>query len=158
MLLHGHVYTAPAGLRGFDTDFMLQPSVAAAFYAQGYRFCVRYVRRCDAHLYDAANERPQKCDLTADEVVLVLEGDARRGPAAGRHGHVRTVHAAGSGDDAIVEEVRAQSAVLDGGIVVVTADRLLRRRVEALGATCRNPGWLLDRLARRQAGDGGRAP
>ena len=86
-------------------------------------------------------------DLPEDEIVLVLEGQARRGPHADREARLRTVHAEGSGDDAIVDEVRRQVAVGDGrGVVVVTADRQLRDRVEEAGASGRSPTWLLDRL------------
>jgi predicted RNA-binding protein with PIN domain len=82
-----------------------------------------------------------------DEIVLVLEGDARRGRRAGQEGHVRTVHAARSGDDAIVDEVHRQIAVEDGrGVTVVTADRALRDRVRSAGAGSRSPRWLLDQL------------
>ncbi|HEX2771926.1 MAG TPA: hypothetical protein VHN18_05780 [Micromonosporaceae bacterium] len=96
-------------------------------------------RRLHEHL--SATELPQ------DEVVLVLEGDARRGRRAGQEGHVRTVHAEGSGDDAIVDEVMRQVAVGDGrGVIVVTADRMLRDRVEAAGGSSRSPRWLLDQL------------
>ncbi len=72
-------------------------------------------------------------------VVLVLEGAARAGVAAGEEAGVTTVHAAGSGDDEIV----AQSGP---GAVVVTADRALRDRVRARGASVQGPRWLLDRL------------
>ena len=86
-------------------------------------------------------------DLLNDEIVLVLEGDARRGRPVGAEGKVRTVHAEGSGDDAIVDEVMTQAAVGDGRVVVViTADRVLRDRVEAAGATSKSPGWLLNHL------------
>ena len=96
-------------------------------------------RRLHEHL--AAAELPH------DEVVLVLEGDARPGRASGQEGRVRTVHAEGSGDEAIVDEVRRQVAVGDGRVViVVTADRMLRDRVETAGASSRSPGWLLDQL------------
>ena len=89
-------------------------------------------------------------DLPLDEVVLVLEGKARGGPQAGQKGRVRTVHAHGSGDDAIVDEVVSQVAVGDGRrVVVVTSDRRLRERVAAAGASSKSPGWLLD-----QARDG----
>ncbi len=82
-----------------------------------------------------------------DEIVLVLEGDARRGRRAGQEGHVRTLHAARSGDDAIVDEVKSQVALDEGrGVTVVTADRALRDRVEAAGARSRSPRWLLDQL------------
>ena len=83
-------------------------------------------------------------DLGYDEVVLVLEGAARQGQPTGAEGAVRTVHAQGSGDDAIVEQVRTRSA--DGAdVVVVTADRALRDRVAGAGGSCVGPSWLLDR-------------
>jgi predicted RNA-binding protein with PIN domain len=83
--------------------------------------------------------------LPHDEVVLVLEGAARRGNPAGQDGRLRTIHAQGSGDDAIVEAVTAQ--VRDGrDVTVVTADRMLQNRVEAAGARSVSPSWLLDQL------------
>jgi hypothetical protein len=92
-------------------------------------------------------ERLSAAALPYDEVVLVLEGDARRGNPAGREGRLRTVHAGGSGDDAIVEAVMAQVDVGDGrSVTVVTADRGLRDRVEAAGARSVSPSWLLDQL------------
>jgi hypothetical protein len=97
--------------------------------------------------------------------VMVLEGAARA--AAGRisaadpapagepdgagepgtaappgPGEVRVVQARGSGDDAIVAVVRE----LPGRRVVVTADRELRTRCVAAGATILGPGWLLGLL------------
>lgn len=93
------------------------------------------------------HDRLVATELTQDEIVLVLEGDARRGRREGQERCVRTVHAEGSGDDAIVDEVTKQVAVGDGrGVVVVTADRMLRDRVETAGASGRGPGWLLDQL------------
>jgi hypothetical protein len=91
------------------------------------------------------HERLLVADLPHDEVVLVVEGAAKAGVRPGRDGHVRTVHARGSGDDAIVDETRA---ALDPGnrVVVVTADRFLRSRVEGLGAMAMSPSWLLDHL------------
>jgi len=67
------------------------------------------------------------------EVVLVVEGKARDIPEIPG---VRLVRALGSGDDAIVEVV---AAAPDREVVVVTADRELRRRVTALGAGVRGP-------------------
>jgi hypothetical protein len=67
--------------------------------------------------------------------VLVLEGQARAAsipPAPG----ISVVRAPGSGDDAI-------ASLAGPGDVVVTADRELRRRVEATGAVAEGPGWLL---------------
>lgn len=78
-------------------------------------------------------------------VVLVVEGRARQGAAEGSEAGVAVRHAAGSGDDTIVETVREH---VDAGdeVVVVTADQELRRRVETVGADTRGPSWLLDRL------------
>jgi uncharacterized protein YaiI (UPF0178 family) len=72
----------------------------------------------------------------------VLEGAAKSGVPAGRDGHVRVVHARGSGDDEIV----AQATRPDDTVVVVTADRVLQSRVTAVGATSMSPSWLLDQL------------
>ena len=98
-----------------------------------------------------AARRLQEQLLTAvlpyDEVVLVLEGAAKRGNPAGQDGRLRTVHALGSGDDAIVEAVVEQVDVDDErSVTVVTADRALRDRVEAAGASSVSPAWLLDQL------------
>src|SRR5437868_12268479 len=49
MTLPGHVFTAPDGVRGFDTAERVSPTAAAAFRRRGYRFCVRYVRRDKPH-------------------------------------------------------------------------------------------------------------
>jgi hypothetical protein len=68
------------------------------------------------------------------EMVLVVEGAAREIPATAE---VRVVSAAGSGDDAIVDLVRAEAP--ERLCVVVTADRELRDRVAALGAQVRGP-------------------
>ena len=80
-----------------------------------------------------------------EDVVLVVEGAARRGPDEGVDGRVTTVHAPGSGDDAIVDVVRR---LRDGGqqVLVVTADRGLRHRVTDLGACVEGPSWLLEQL------------
>ncbi|MDF1602819.1 NYN domain-containing protein [Nocardioides sp. YIM 152315] len=84
-------------------------------------------------------------DTAYDEIVLVLEGQAKGGVRAGRDGHVRTVHARGEGDDTIVAE--AQAAAQRGDrVVVVTADRLLQARVGGAGAQALGPSWLLDQL------------
>jgi predicted RNA-binding protein with PIN domain len=92
-------------------------------------------------------EQLSTAELPNDEVVLVLEGTARQGNPAGQDGRLRTVHAKGSGDDAIVDAVMAQVDVGDGrDVTVVTADRVLRQRVEAAGATSVSPSWLLDQL------------
>ena len=89
------------------------------------------------------HERLVAADLGADEVVLVLEGRARPGVPEGVRAAVRTVHAAGEGDDEIVEQAR-RAVEAGGEVTVVTADRLLRTRVASLGARPVGPSWLLE--------------
>ena len=92
-------------------------------------------------------QKLSNADLPQNEAVLLLEGEARRGVHTGQEGRIRTVHAAGSGDDAIVDETLRQLGVGDGReVIVVTADRELRDRVEAVGASTKGPKWLLDQL------------
>lgn len=73
------------------------------------------------------------------QVALVVEGQARalEDVADG----IEVVRAAGSGDDAIVEETSRRVA---GGetVLVITSDRGLRARVEELGARVQSAGWL----------------
>jgi len=78
-------------------------------------------------------------------VVVVLEGRARGGASSGAAEGVTVVHAEGSGDDALVDVVR--NAPEGEAVVLVTADRELRRRAEALRAEVVGPKWLLERLA-----------
>jgi hypothetical protein len=70
---------------------------------------------------------------TPIEVVLVVEGAARDVASSPT---VRVVAARGSGDDAIVDLVRAEPERVRA---VVTADRELRRRVSELGALVLGP-------------------
>ncbi|MFD8326419.1 PIN domain-containing protein [Streptomyces lydicus] len=67
------------------------------------------------------------------EMVLVVEGAAR---AVQSVDGVRVVPAPGSGDDRIVELVAQER---DRDCLVVTADRELRERVQALGARVTGP-------------------
>ncbi|MCW2638444.1 MAG: hypothetical protein JWP76_750 [Dactylosporangium sp.] len=71
-----------------------------------------------------------------DELVLVVEGAARKVPAVPG---VRVLAADRSGDDAIVDLLRREG---DGDGVVVTADRGLRDRVTELGARVVGPSAL----------------
>jgi hypothetical protein len=89
------------------------------------------------------HERLLVADTPYDEVVLVLEGQAKAGVLAGRDGHVLTVHAARDGDAAIREQARRAG---DAGhrVVVVTADRALAANVSP--AQVLSPSWLLDRI------------
>ena len=91
------------------------------------------------------HEELMTADTTYDEVVLVLEGQAKQGVRAGKDAHVRTVHAPGNGDDAIVRAARL-GVERGGRVAVVTADRRLKDRVHAVGATTLGPTWLLERL------------
>jgi hypothetical protein len=77
-------------------------------------------------------------------VTVVLEGRARDGVAAGEADGVTVVHAQGSGDDALVDVV--EGAVPDQAVTLVSADRELRRRAEALGAEVLGPRWLWERV------------
>ncbi len=89
-------------------------------------------------LEGAAKAAASRISSAAPPVVV---GDSAA-PIEVRPGEVRVVLARGSGDDAIVAVVR----VLPGHRVVVTADRELRERCVAAGATVLGPGWLLDLL------------
>jgi hypothetical protein len=75
-------------------------------------------------------------------VVVVLEGKARAGVQEGVLDGVEVVHARGEGDDAIAAMTeRASEPVL-----LVSADRGLRTRVERLGASVVGPSWIWERL------------
>lgn len=76
-------------------------------------------------------------------MVVVLEGRAREGVPDGVADGVAVLHAVGSGDDTLIDVV---SNVSDQVVTLVTADRELRRRAEALGAEVVGPGWLLELL------------
>jgi hypothetical protein len=75
-------------------------------------------------------------------VHLVLEGAAARVEDLPGHASLDVVRADADGDAAVVDLVGR----LDGDRVVVTADRELRARAEAAGATAVGPGTLLHDL------------
>lgn len=79
------------------------------------------------------------------EVVAVLEGQANAA-ALDDTDNVRVVRADRDGDQRIVDEVSRLAAVPAASVTVVTSDRGLRERVEALGAQTRGAGWLLEKL------------
>jgi hypothetical protein len=72
-------------------------------------------------------------------IILVVEGKAKHDTATEG---VEVVAADTDGDSKIVEVVAQQT----GRILVATADRELKRRVEALGASILGPGTLRTRL------------
>ena len=55
---------------------------------------------------------------------------------------VTVVHAQGSGDDTLI----AVTTDTTRQVTLVSADRALRQRAEALGADVASPGWLIDLL------------
>jgi rRNA-processing protein FCF1 len=75
-------------------------------------------------------------------VLVVLEGRARDGVKAGVVDGVTVLHAAGSGDDMLIDLTSDAS----DSVMLVTADRELRLRAEALGAEVVGPKWLIQRL------------
>ena len=79
-------------------------------------------------------------DLLLPRIVVVVEGAARAVLDSGGRWPVEVVAARGSGDDTLVEV-----AANRGGdtALVVTADRGLRARLEAVGAAWVGPSWLL---------------
>jgi rRNA-processing protein FCF1 len=79
----------------------------------------------------------------AQPVIVVLEGKAREGVESGVAHGVTVLHAPGGGDDMLIDVVANTS---DQVVTLVTADRELRRRAEALGADVIGPGWLLELL------------
>jgi hypothetical protein len=91
------------------------------------------------------HERLLVADLGHDQVVLVLEGQARGAARRGVDGHVRVAHAPGHGDETIVSQV-ASARQAGNEVTAVTADRMLRARLEGLGAQVVGPSWLLDEL------------
>jgi rRNA-processing protein FCF1 len=76
---------------------------------------------------------------------VVLEGEARGASPTTVPG-VGVVRADGSGDDAVVRAAGEAVAAGEAPVVVVTADRGLRERVESVGAVVRGPSWLRARL------------
>lgn len=87
----------------------------------------------------------EAAELPYNRIVLVLEGAARPGRPEGERRDLRVAHADGDGDDAVVAEVIRQ-VTAGADVVVVTADRGLRSRVDAAGGRAIGPGWLLDQL------------
>jgi hypothetical protein len=77
-------------------------------------------------------------------VVVVLEGAARRGVEPGELHGATVVHAPRGGDDQLVDVIAHNAA--SGQVTLVTADRALGRRAEALGAEVVGPKWLLNLL------------
>lgn len=63
MSLEGSVQSAITGLLGFDANTVITADIAQTFFAQGYRFCLRYLSR---------GAEPAS-DLTASEAEDILQ-------------------------------------------------------------------------------------
>lgn len=61
----GRIESAPPASFGFDLDSPLTKAAAQAFYAKGYRFCVRYLTRSQSQ--ESAN------DLSRAEAEIILD-------------------------------------------------------------------------------------
>lgn len=82
--------------------------------------------------------------LPYGQVVLVLEGQGRKGVAAGEASGITTVHSPGSGDDTIVD--RCQDLLGSGApVTLATADRGLIDRIGP-EVTLLGPRALRDRI------------
>ena len=75
-------------------------------------------------------------------IVLVLEGQAKKGVEEGLVDGVEVVHAPGHGDDTLAD----LAASSDQPVVLVSADRQLGERARRTGAEVVGPSWLLDQL------------
>jgi hypothetical protein len=93
-------------------------------------------------LEGAAKAAAARISAAPPDAAAPPDTTAPRDATAPPSAEVRVVQARGSGDDAIVDVVRE----LPGHRVVVTADRELRERCAAAGATILGPGWLLGLL------------
>ncbi len=78
----------------------------------------------------------------AEPVVVVLEGQSKKGVIEGSANGVRVVHARGEGDDTLAQ----LAAEATDSVTLVSADRGLRDRVLASGAEVVGPRWLLEQL------------
>ena len=78
-LADGHVFTAPDGVRGFDANVVITPDAAQAFFAHGYRFCVRYVARRKASDNDLSPEEATTLLDTGFALMVVQHVEAEDG-------------------------------------------------------------------------------
>lgn len=88
-------------------------------------------------------------ELSVDEddgITVVFDGQPPPGLPAGREGGVEVRFARRPGRDAADDRIVDLVAAEVEQVAVITADRALAARVEALGATVSGPGTLLRRL------------
>lgn len=94
-------------------------------------------------------ERLQRMAAASGQAVtLVVDGRPLPDVAEGEHRGVRVLYAQRSGADAADDRIVATVAADDdpGSLQVVTADRVLRERVQGLGADVGGPQELRSRL------------
>ena len=72
MTLPGHVFSAPDGVRGFDTTEPISAAAAMAFRRHGYRYAVRYVRRDKPHA-SALKVTEAKALLNAGIGIMIVQ-------------------------------------------------------------------------------------
>lgn len=83
-----------------------------------------------------------EADRFAEPVVVVLEDAARGGVEEGVADGVRVLHAPGSVDDVLI----AVAIDAAGQATLVSTDRALRQRADALGVRVASPRWLIDSM------------
>ena len=141
--LHGELVRLAASGRGVPPGETAPPDLVMVLEGAARAAAVRLsASSADSPAGEARPGEARPGEATPGDAT---PGDATPGagrPGATRPGEVRVVLAPGSGDDAIVAVVRE----LRGHRVVVTADRELRERCVAAGATTLGPGWLLGLL------------
>jgi hypothetical protein len=86
-----------------------------------------------------------RAELPYELMVMVLEGRAQPGVPEGEQGTVRTIHARGAGDDAVVEACESY-AESEAEITLATADRGLISRVKLFDLEVLGPRTLRDEI------------
>lgn len=81
-------------------------------------------------------------DVAFPDLLMIVEGKAR---GVGDGKQVTVIDSPAEGDDTIVDTAR-ERADPEADVYVVTADRELRRRCTAVGASVLGPKWLLNQL------------
>jgi hypothetical protein len=123
-------------------EFVLVVEGAARSVAAAHAAGSRDTGSRDTDAGDAGSRDTGSRDAGAGDAGARGAGAGDAGQAGQPGGRIRVVAARGSGDDTIAELARD----LPGRRLVVTADRELRGRCTAAGASVAGPGWLLRQL------------
>lgn len=97
-------------------------------------------------------ERLQRLAADGEAVTLVLDGRPLPDLPEGEHDGVEVLYARRSGADAADDRIVERARTDPEGVRVVTSDRRLRQRVEALGSPTTGASGLLSRLDRLEEG------